>query len=105
MGLWAWTGLGMDFATTTAGEKTRGLAITINQKNDMPVSAYANNLPILDLKDQLPGDAIIKAIAGDTVLAGTHDPVPKLTAKPAPPSDFTKPKPVKETPKETPSAK
>lgn len=38
-----------------------GGAIVANQKNDLPVGGYANNLPILDLKDQLPGEAIITA--------------------------------------------
>lgn len=104
VGVRAWTGLGMDFAATAAGEKTptgykvrllinnrfnlhtpsklakrdfigllvsvidkpapgeSGGAIISNQKNDLPISAaYANNLPILDLKDQLPGDATITA--------------------------------------------
>lgn len=37
------------------------LSITTNQKNDGAVSLYANNLMILDLKDQLAGDAVVNA--------------------------------------------
>lgn len=37
------------------------LVITANQKNDQPVSLYANNLMILDLKNKLPDDQIITA--------------------------------------------
>jgi hypothetical protein len=38
-----------------------GLTITANQKNDGAVNDYANNLPIIDLKNKLDGDAIINA--------------------------------------------
>ena len=38
-----------------------GFSITANQSNDLPVNLYANNLPILDLKNKIPGDSIINA--------------------------------------------
>ncbi|MBA3684288.1 MAG: hypothetical protein H0W72_03500 [Planctomycetes bacterium] len=36
-------------------------SIVTNQHNDAPVYLYANNLMILDLRDQLPGDQVINA--------------------------------------------
>ncbi|HEY3328706.1 MAG TPA: GDSL-type esterase/lipase family protein [Capsulimonadaceae bacterium] len=35
------------------------LTITASQKNDEPVNIYANNLPILDLKNAIKGDSIL----------------------------------------------
>lgn len=104
VGLRAWTGWGMDFASYTQGEKTDSgykvrllihenfdlktpvklsqrdyvgllvsvaehasiggkpsVEITACQKNDTPVSLYANNLMILDLRDKIQGDEIINA--------------------------------------------
>ena len=104
VGLRAWSGEGMGYAGTAAGEKTatgyttrlliddkfslpkpvdidhrdfvgllvavndldtkpdgKGTALTItaNQQNDYGVNIYANNLMILDLKNALPGDAVV----------------------------------------------
>lgn len=39
--------------------KNSAIRITSSQKNDEPVNIYANNLPILDLKNAIPGDSIV----------------------------------------------
>jgi len=48
-----------DADTNPANPQSNVLSITSNQRNDYGVNLYANNLPVIDLKNKLPGDAVI----------------------------------------------
>lgn len=52
--------VGVNDADTDAANPQRNvLTITSSQRNDYGVSHYANNLMVIDLKNKLPGDAVI----------------------------------------------